>query len=150
VGLESSVNLIVATLDLQLVRLVRDAMRGADKAAGGAMGLIHPAPVVEPRHRHQPDPVIEPRLHHRPAPVIEPPLKMRSEDAVWSYTQCVSPMEPASAENVSRSTSPIEPPWKVLPWEDRSLPAPRVVRRIKVVVGRPDIQSKGNVIDLFI
>jgi hypothetical protein len=149
VRLESSVNLIVATLDLQLVRLVRDAMRAADGAQGA--GLIRPAPVVEPRHRHQPEPVIEPRLRHRPAPVIEPPMKMRSGDAVWAYTQCVSPVtEPVSTENVSRSTSPIEPPWKVLPWENRPLPAPRVVRNIKVIVGRPDIQSKGNVIDLFI
>lgn len=147
-GLESSVNLIVATLDLQLVRLVRGAMRGADEAAAG-MKLIEPAPVVEPRRRITPEPAIEPRLRHRPDAVIEPPEKIRSQDRVWAYTQCVSPL-PSPAEQVSRSTSPVEPPWKVLPWEDSPPPAPRIVRRIKVVMARPDIQSKGSVIDLFI
>lgn len=148
-GLESSVNLIVATLDLQLVRLVRGAMRAAD-AAGDSSRLIHPAPSALPRDRHEPEPAIEPRLRHQPDPVIEPAPNLRAGERVWAYEQCVSPVGPESAEQVARSTSPIEPPWKVLPWEDSPPPAPRVVRTVKVLISRPDIPSKGSVIDLFI
>jgi hypothetical protein len=50
--------LVVAALDLKLVRLVRAAMRGV---AAGRVRPIHPAPVIEPRKRIEPEPEIEPR-----------------------------------------------------------------------------------------
>jgi hypothetical protein len=151
VGLDSSVGLIVATLDLQLVRLLRAAMRHGEVGPGDDMRLIHPEPVIRPRHRAGPEPIIEPRPHVRPEPMFEPREKLRADgipvaccDSIAPFT-CAEPVEKASP-----SSSPIEPPWKVLPWEDRPIPAPRPPRKIKVIVTRPDSYCKGSVIDLFI
>jgi len=44
--------------------------------------------------------------------------------------------------------SPIEPPWKVLPWEEAPCPAPPP--KIKVVPPPPDVIHKGSLIDFFI
>ena len=149
-GIESSVGLVVAALDLKLVRLVRAAMQ-----SGGGPGdqkTIHPQPVIEPRKRHHPDPVIEPRPHIRPEPVFEPRVRPGIGESTWCRPQAGAPIAPAEpVEKASHSTSPIEPPWKVLPWErhddsDRVRP----VRKIKVIQARPDIQCTGTVIDLFI
>ena len=150
-GLDSSVGLIVATLDLQLVRLVRAAMAGGG-VGKGPDGPVHPAPRFEPRKRIEPEPAIEPRRRIDPEPRFEPRPKLRPDDVHpgcrASCNASAIPTEPA--EKVSRSSSPIEPPWKVLPWENPPEPAPRVVRKIKVFVTPPDMQSKGSVIDLFI
>jgi hypothetical protein len=142
------VSLVVAALDLELVRLVRAAMR-TDGAGSGR--VIHPEPVVEPRKRVEPEPEIEPRKRFHPEPAFEPRKKHRPEDVGSCCAACVSAAPVESAEKVSHSPSPVEPPWKVLPWDERlrSMP-PRPVRRIKVVQVRPDIQCKGSVIDLFI
>lgn len=151
-GLDSSVGLVVATLDLQLVKLLRAAMRPGGGGPAGGVGLIHPQPVVEPRRRIEPEPVIEPRPHVRPEPVFEPretipfgPVR----PACCGRCEPVAPTEPV--EKSPHSSSPVEPPWKVLPWEDRPLPAPvPVVPKIKVIQAPPDIDCKGSVIDLFI
>src|SRR5687767_3928528 len=52
--LQNNVSLVVAALDLQLVRLLRGAIRTADLSsrpggAGGAGGAFGPAAVIEPR-----------------------------------------------------------------------------------------------------
>jgi hypothetical protein len=150
VGLDSSVGLIVATLDLQMVRLVRAAMAGGG-AGKHPDGPIHPAPKFEPRKRIEPEPVIEPRRRIEPEPRFDPRPKLRPYDV---QPPCCAPCDSAiatePAEKASRSTSPIEPPWKVLPWENPPEPAPRVVRKIKVFLTPPDMHSKGSVIDLFI
>ena len=150
-GLDSSVGLIVATLDLQLVRMVRAAMAGGG-APGGPGSTASPAPVIEPRRRIEPEPRIEPRRRIEPEPRFEPRPKLRPDDVhAACRASCGAagiPTEPA--EKVSRSSSPIEPPWKVLPWENPPEPAPRVVRKVKVFLTPPDMHSKGSVIDLFI
>ena len=70
--LESSVNLLVASLDLKLVQLVRGAMRAADEQGHpGSSDLIVPNPEIEPRRRFHPGPAIEPRPHVVPEPKIE-------------------------------------------------------------------------------
>lgn len=145
--LESTVNLLVATLDLNLVRLVRGAMRAADaNAAPGGDQLIVPGPTVAPRRRFHPDPVIEPRRHLHPGPVFEPrPAHQREQVGAQ---QC--PAEPVAPAVAKPSASPIQPPWKVLPWENPPAELPRPVHKVKLVVGPPDMSSKGNVIDLFI
>lgn len=148
-GLDSSVGLIVATLDLQLVRLVRAAMQS--KGAGGGGGAIHPQPVIEPRRRFHPEPKIEPRRHIHPEPSIHPALPEPNgpvRPRVWELSGA-APADPL--EKIAHSPSPIQPPWKIRPWEacddcDRARP----VRKVKVIEARPDIRSKGSVIDLFI
>lgn len=145
-GLDSSVGLIVATLDLQLVRLIRGAMRAA--AGDCHRHLLHPEPVIEPRKRFHPEPVIEPRPHVHPEPAFEPRPVLRRADEL---PPACPPAEAAvPAEKSAAPTCPVQPPWKVLPWDDR-MRGPRVVlRKIKVSPARPDSQCKGSVIDLFI
>jgi len=148
VGLDSHVSLVVAALDLELVRLVRAAMRGN----GGCDGkVIHPEPRIEPRKRVEPEPKIEPRKRIHPEPAFEPRKRHRPEDVGSCCAACVSAAPVESVEKVPHPPCPIEPPWKVLPWDERMRSAPpRPVRRIKAFRVRPDIQCKGSVIDLFI
>jgi hypothetical protein len=152
VGIDSSVGLLVATLDLQLVRLVRAAMQAGGGAGGGGAGrTIHPAPVIEPRRRIEPEPAIEPRLRVRPELEIEPRMRPGIGESTWCRPQAACPVAPAEpVEKGAHSTSPIEPPWKVRPWEQQDSDRVRPVRKIKVIQARPDIQSTGTVIDLFI
>ena len=146
--LDSSVNLLVAALDLKLVQLVRGAMRAADaQGHPGAGDLFVPSPVIEPRRRFHPEPAIEPRRHIRPEPRIEPRPVHRPDDA--SPSRCAPVVVVAPADTKS-SGSPIQPPWKVLPWETPPAERPRPVHKVKVVIGPPDMSSTGNVIDLFI
>ena len=97
--------------------------------------------MIEPRRRIEPEPAFEPRPKHRPDGV--PP-------ACGCLPAGVASQATEPAEKVSRPSSPVEPPWKVLPWENPPQPAPRVARKIKVFLTRPDSHSKGSVIDLFI
>jgi hypothetical protein len=143
---------VVAALDLKLVRLVRAAMAGGGGPAGGLVGKAGPEPVIGPRKRHEPEPVIEPRKRIEPEPVIEPRKRLSGGGLRCDCPAALPPVAPTEpVEKASRSTSPIEPPWKVLPWElpldvDRARP----LRKIKVIQPRPDIHCKGSVIDLFI
>jgi hypothetical protein len=146
VGLEtSSINLLTATLDLQLVKLLRAAT--ADDAAlsptPGARRAVQPESEILPRQRIRPAPIIEPRQRIEPAPRFEPrPVVERAPAA----EACSLPPSPDRCRAACYSKTPIEPPWKVLPWENPSQPAPKV----KVVICRPDIVSKGSLIDFFI
>jgi len=144
VRLESTVNLLVATLDLNLVRLVRGAMRAAD-ARGDR--LVVPAPTVEPRRRFHPEPLVEPRPHVRPEPFFEPRPVHRADDT--RSIECPVPVE-VSRTDAKSSTSPIQPPWKILPWEQPPAQRPRPIHKVKIVIGPADGCGKGNVIDLFI
>jgi hypothetical protein len=146
VGIESSVGLVVAAMDLEVVRLLRAAM-GPRCGCGGPLDLIHPGPRFEPRKRVEPEPKIEPRRHIHPAPRFEPRMKLRGGELKAACAQ-VAPAEPE--EPAARSTSPVEPPWKVRPWEQNPPPPPRPVRKIKVFLTRSDSYCKGSVIDLFI
>ena len=145
-----SVNLLVAALDLKLVRLLRAAMNAADGRGACRPGqLIHPEPRFEPRRRIHPEPKFEPRPHIHPEPRFEPrPVHRRCEAPP---PPCCPPATPADAAATKSSTSPIQPPWKVLPWEEHFTPlsAPPV-RTVKVFAGGPDVCRKGNLIDLFI
>jgi hypothetical protein len=144
--------MIVASLDLRLVRLVRAAMQPGNGAAGPDR-LVRPGPTIEPRKRHEPEPEIEPRKRVTPEPHFEPrpvfPVRVAS---IARSDVCVV-VEVQKTRETS-SGSPIEPPWKVLPWEMTPEAAPirfaRPVQRVKVVTGRPDIPCSGSVIDVFI
>ena len=139
-------SLIVASLDLQLVRLVRGAMASPADSGEPASGL-GPAPtIIERRFRVQPEPEILPRRRIEPEPYVEPRQVIRPADR----------FEPGGCEPVPApfecytppKRSPVEPPWKVLPWEEAPCPPPPP--RIKVVVPPPDVVHKGSLIDFFI
>src|SRR5437867_3758963 len=70
-GIDSGVNLLVASVDLQLVRLLRDAIRTADLSSGkgggplGSVG-IGPRPTATPTPRINSRPVIHPTVRIEP------------------------------------------------------------------------------------
>jgi hypothetical protein len=140
----ADVGLIVAALDLQLVRLVRGAMAGG--AGGAPVSGLGPAPnpaLLHARRRVEPEPRFEPRPVIHPTPRFEPRPVIHAAPRV-ELQPCEPPHEP---EVPVRAKSPIEPPWKVLPWEHPpEQPAPRV----KLAIYRPDVVSKGSLIDFFI
>ena len=149
-ALESTVSLLVASLDLKLVQLVRGAMAAADRQGNcchpGHLGHCcdrddRRCDVFEPRRHIEPEPVYEPRRHIHPEPRIEPrPLLQpatRLANEGWDCAEYAAP---------KASKSPIEPPWKVLPWENPPPPPPKV----KYILHRPDIaRSKGTFVNVF-
>ena len=146
VGLDSSINLIVATLDLQLVRLLRQSMAGAPTLdGGGARRHIHPQPTIEPRPVHEPAPRIEPRKTIEPTPRFAPRPTV-FVDVPPSSVPATTPPVVCETSQTEKTVSPLQPPWKTVPWEQPIPPAPKV----KVVQYRPDIISKGSLIDFFI
>ena len=125
-------------------------MAGASAASGGctSAAVLGPDPCVTGRRFHvEPETEILPRRRIEPEPVFAPRLVVRPADR---YEPGVSDAAPASLECYTPHTrSPIEPPWKVLPWEERfrdESPRPQ----IKVVVKPPDIAHRGSIIDYFI
>lgn len=136
-GLETGVNLLVASLDLELVRLIRGAIApGID--CGQTQVQKH---VLEPRFVHHPDPRIEPRDVYHPTPRFEP-------RPVYHPTPRFEPLPsapPIQPEEQVHKSQALPPPWKQPVWET-PLPAPVVV---KLVQHRPDIVNKGSLIDLF-
>ena len=153
VGLEAVASLVVASMDLELVRLLRGAMLVADlQGAGcGIGGPGHPGhccdrddprcDVYEPRRHIHPEPVYEPRRHIHPEPRVEPrPLLQPATRLANQGCDCPEYVAPAA------SKSPIEPPWKVLPWKNPPAPPPKV----KYILHRPDIaRSKGAFVNVF-
>jgi hypothetical protein len=148
VGVSDIPSLIVASADLKVVQLLRDAIRTADIHSGKrlAVSKLGPAPTeIRPRFKHDPEPEILPRKRIDPVPRIEPRKVVHPVDR----------FEPREAEVVLVPVpvyvckkSPIEPPWKVLPWE---LPLEAPVRpQVKLKVRPPDIVHKGSLIDFFI
>lgn len=140
-----SVSLIVAALDLQLVRLLRAAMAGRPGGRPGGPGgicgepalpirprpVLHPTPTIEPRKRIEPTPRIEPRQVIHPKPIEQPGLAL----------SCT----PAEPEHPRVVHLPIQPPWKVLPWQNPPPPRPM----LKVVLRPPDVEKKGSLYDVF-
>lgn len=153
VGLDSSISLVVATLDLQLVKSITSAMNAVnangkccDKAIDGVpvshtrdcferRPVIEPTLRINPRKVYNPTPRIEPRRVFHPTPRID--TRNNTPSALPPTT------EPAPCE---KTKSPLLPPWKTLPCEVKE-PAPV---QIKMIVQRPDIHHKGSLIDLFI
>jgi hypothetical protein len=145
VGLESNIALVVASLDLKLVQLLRDAIRTTDLAGARATsgGNLPPTPEILPRRHITPEPFIENRRHIHPQPLYEP------RPVIHPQPRCVEPPPPIcpAPEPIARQhKSPFVPPWKVLPWQNPPQPA----LKIKVIKLRPDIVRKGSLIDCFL
>lgn len=150
-SLSDQANLLVAALDLNLVRLLRGAMRAADAqgAAGGSAAGgcgCGPAATYEPRPHVHPEPVIEPRPHLHPQLRIEPRPVLHPTPRV-NTTLPIEQGGPVECIEVCKARSPIEPPWKVLPWP---VEGPRVTVKVKRIRPRTDIITKGSLIDCFI
>lgn len=140
--LVAQASLIVATMDLKAVQLVRQAMRAADlgAGAGGCVGF-GPAAHFQPRLQIHPTPLIESRPHIHPTPRFEP-------RPVYHPTPAVQPQAaaPQTPEPARITASHIQPPWKLLPWENPPQPAPT----LKVVLRRPDVVRRGILLDMFV
>jgi hypothetical protein len=143
VGLDAIASLIVAASDLEVVRLIRGAIRAADIEAGGggAFGIV-PTPRIEPRLRHEPEPEILPR------PVIHPTPRFEPRPVYHPTARLELQPAPAAAdpERPPRCPSPIQPPWKQLVWQT-PIP-PRAI--LKVVQYKTDIPHKGSLLDVFV
>ena len=144
VSLGTNVSLIVATLDLQLVKLLRGAMRAADVASGHGKGFgvsrsdsYERRQVIHPEPRYERRPVIHPTPRYASRPVLK--LQKTCPDLIPVCSATCAP-EPSHI-----TKSPIEPPWKKLPWENPAPPA----QVIKMFMHRPDNLFKGSIIDCF-
>lgn len=142
--------LVVAALDLQLVRLVRDAIRTADIAGGkvgsfGRLPLGVPVPVnvvALPRDRFEPAPHIESRKTIHPTPRFEPrPVFHERIDIGVSASDTSEKAELAAVDR-----TPLPPPWRMPVWNLAIQPASKV----KVHIHRTDVHNKGSLIDLFL
>jgi hypothetical protein len=141
VALDSNIALIVAALDLKLVRLIRGAI-AENRGARGPLGNViepgprfEPRPVVHPTPRFEPRPVVHPTPRFLPRAVIEPrPVEMPA-----------AVLAPAEPEKPRVAKLVLTPPWKVLPWEN---PVKAEIP-VKVIKHRPDIVRKGKLIDCY-
>lgn len=140
--LASAVGVLVAALDLALVRSITSAVEANLIAAGGVPGplgtIIMPGPAprgqtdsyeVGPREVIEPAPRFLPRLTHEPEPRVVDPG--------------VVPIHP---EHPSRLESPFEPVWKQLPPVEEK----RTVTQVKYVHVRVDLHRKGTMLDIFV
>ncbi len=140
--LSSAVGVLVAALDLALVRSITSAVQANLIAAGGVPGPLGtiemPGPFprgrtdsyeIGPREVIEPTPRFLPRLTHEPDPrVVDPGI---------------IPIHP---EQPSRLEAPFEPVWKQLPPVDEK----RTVTQVKYAVVRVDLHRKGTMLDIFV
>jgi hypothetical protein len=138
----SNVSLILATLELQQTQLLLAAIRTADiqshvnNATGAAPGDQYCPGTITPSPRYLPREVIHPTPRYLPRPVIHPTPRFEAQPPVWPCPKtCPAQITPGP-----------QPPWKILPWQEPTPPADV----IKIIVHRPDIVGKGNLIDLFV
>jgi hypothetical protein len=144
VALDSHIGLLVAALDLELVQLLRDAIRTTALAGAKTLGVLEPAATFEPRERIEPEPYIEPRKRIEPTPYFEPREHIRPRAVVEPPAVVLPPCDC----DKPREAKPIvfQPPWKVMPWENPPQPA----LKVKVIKLKPDIVRTGSLIDCFI
>jgi hypothetical protein len=145
----SGINLLTATLELGVVRMLRGAMRAADLGAaahlggGGGGGGGAGSPNPNPAASFTPTPKFRPRTVYTPTPRFEPRPVFHPTPRFEPLERCPAPSCP---EQPRISPSPIEPVWKTLP----SVPPPLAAQDIKVHIVRPDIRHKGTLIDTVI
>jgi len=144
----SSISLLTASLDLELVKLLRGAMN-TDAGRATALG---PAPNPAPgrgEDRFEPRRVFHPTPRYEPRPVLHP--EPRYETRPLMSTEPREALQPPIVEPTSGVTkSSIEPVWKSLPPvppSESAHPAPLV---IKLIHRPPDVSYKGLLLDLFL
>jgi hypothetical protein len=152
VGLETQASFVVAAMDLEVVRLLRGAIRAADLSAGGQkgpLGTIVSAPLCCRRDRFCPDPIIEPRRRIQPTPRYEPRrvIHPTTRDAsAGPCCHCPPPPCPTAPVSKPAGEGPLPPPWRMPAWK---IPVP-AAPVVKVHIHRTDVHNKGSLIDLFL
>jgi hypothetical protein len=156
-------SLIVAAFELFAVTALTSASRAADLESGDVLtpsGIVEkPEPAAAPAaqitnasppnvDRYESGPERSPRLSsggfrcYTPCP----PLFHRRAETFCPAAVCAPRDLPA--EPTSVTTNPIEPPWKVLPWMDRTAHRYVLVEQIKLVATGSDISFSGKVMDV--
>jgi len=138
-------SVIVAAAGLNLIQLLRSAMRTADMTVAGqnhAVGVPHPPqaqPVIRDHYRDSE----EHRICHSRPPCVQREVVYRRER--------VAPMIPARRDCPSASHPVHQPitmqaPWQILPWPKHLSAA----CHFKPAAAQPDIFDKGMFIDVFV
>jgi hypothetical protein len=151
IGSIGSFDLVVATLQLGAVDAVVRAMRAVDRRdvfadecrrcdgyrpyLPAATTTLSPWP---PTPRFEQRPVVHPTPRYEPRPVIhlEPRFELRG-------SHCPPP---TIVVQKPETESPLQPPWKTVPWENPLPPA----QPVKLASYRPDITCRGTLLDAFI
>ena len=148
-GLDTQANLVVAAMQLGVVRSLRDAIRTADLSSGRMKAAtdLGPAPSPEPRAHLTPEPIVEPRRRLHPEAITEPRRTYSASAQIDRRSNVeTSTCEPSSEPTRTTHKSPIQPPWAILPWQTPTPPRPV----IKVIVHKVDVAHKGSLLDMFI
>lgn len=140
------------------VRAVTGAARAADLESGDVLtpvGLVEkpgvaPTPDAEPA-----DPSLQPArkiVFINEAIYVRPPLP-HNNASHWHApheTQVETPACDVASEPTCSTTSPIQAPWKILPWMDRPQPRVHVVKQIKLITAGSDMSIRGQMLDLVV
>ena len=132
-----SASLLIAKLDLNIVRLLRRAMQPRRDGCRSSTKyqdrqIIHPQPRIEPRRVLHPNPTYSPRIVDRHSKTNPQSIVIEVPVVVPQTTNRVAPPV-------------LEAPWKKIPWQNPLPP----VELIKVFATNPDEHRKGQRIDCF-
>ena len=149
-----SSSLLVATMDLNLVTSIIQAMRAADIGAAAASGSGSTFAAVGSSPKPAPTETIQRTVYVRnsekPAATFEPcpPPSVHHWHTGWNDLQpytCARPVLPTECK------SSIQPPWRVLPWPIAAKPClPPGYRMIKQQSNPADVIGVGRMLDLFV
>jgi hypothetical protein len=151
-GLLSQAALIVATADLEVVSLITQAMRTADLSGAPSQNpppvrpdRVGPAAIVEFRESQRaqnccPPVCCPPNETKTVQPIIYRPARVALRPYIPRATELPHP------PSVSPTESPIQPPWKVLPWQNPLPPS----QTVKILPHHTDVDQKGMLLDLFV
>jgi hypothetical protein len=144
--LSNNASLLVAGLDLSLVRLLRQAIRTADLSAAASAGTGH-AVVDRSRNQAAVRTVLKIEKEKVPAATFEPCAKNYAHPRL-AELQPYTPSRPVLPVD---SKFTIQAPWKVLPWPKPARPTlPPGQHVIKTNAHRADESSVGRMLDLFV
>lgn len=142
-ALDSTISLLVASLDLKLVQLIRDAIRVTDISGAANRHGIIPEPEFLPRRHYEPTPEIEPRRHYHPTPVYEARPVIHPCPRVEPAPPIIYPE--VQQDKPRKSLSPLPAPWQTPLWEN----PPQPLLKVKLIKSKPDTVTKGSLIDCF-
>ncbi len=146
VGIELQTGVLVAALDLSLVRLLRGAIRTADIAGGKFSPPDARVAAQQSRQIQNPErcidarDVIRPADRYEPREVIHPAARFDNADCI---TTCP---DPGAYRPCDPCLPQLLPPWRI-PLDKIPLPARPIV---KVHLHRVDVHNKGSLIDVFL
>jgi hypothetical protein len=139
-------DLLIAAMDLSLVKMIRSAMQTADAGAaaalGGGGGGIGPAATYTPTPHFNPRIVLHPTPRFEARKVLHPEARVQFQHQDRLATRGVAPT--ISSSHSSHST--VNPVWNHLPSVHHS----HTACHVKPQILRTDIRNKGSLIDTVI